>query len=248
MTHDIKLFVHSEADVEKAGRIAEKTKAEITYEVPDGLHLFLDGDRLGLSDGKMDMCADFSGLIHRISTEKLNGESLIKAAKIKGGECPRVADATAGTGEDAFLLAAKGCEVDLIEYNPVISTLLENALERAKADERLSPIAERMHLITGDSTEILPLKKGQYRLIYLDPMFPERKKSGLIKKKFQLLQQLETPCGDEEKLFSAALQATSERIIVKRMESNPFLAGRKPDYSVKGKTVRFDVYIAFPAN
>ena len=80
-------------------------------------------------------------------------------------------------------------------------------------------------------------------VILLDPMFPERKKSGLIKKKFQLLQQLEQPCSDEEELMETALAARPRKIIVKRPLKGPWLAGRKPHYSLKGKAIRYDCFV-----
>ena len=58
-----------------------------------------------------------------------------------------------------------------------------------------------MTLIRGDSISALPQLTVCPDVIYLDPMFPERKKSGLIKKKFQLLQQLESPCCNEDDLL-----------------------------------------------
>lgn len=43
-------------------------------------------------------------------------------------------------------------------------------------------------------------------VIYLDPMFPKRQKSGLINKKLQLIQKLEPPCSEEKDLFDAAIK------------------------------------------
>ena len=80
-------------------------------------------------------------------------------------------------------------------------------------------------------------------VIVLDPMFPERQKSALIKKKFQLLQKLERPCADEEELLLAALGAGAKKVIVKRPLKGPYLAGKKPSYSKAGKSIRYDGYV-----
>jgi 16S rRNA (guanine1516-N2)-methyltransferase len=80
-------------------------------------------------------------------------------------------------------------------------------------------------------------------VILLDPMFPERQKSALVKKKFQLLQQLECPCTDEEELLQAAINAKPRKIIIKRPAKGPFLANRKPDYSISGKAIRYDCIV-----
>ncbi len=199
---------------------------------------------LTLTDGRQTILGDFSGLLSRISENNLRGELLVKAAKIKGLDRPvRVTDATAGMGEDAFLLAAAGFEVKLYERDPVIAALLRDALERAALDSALAPAVSRMKFFEEDSLPALRRCSEPPDVILLDPMFPERKKSGLIKKKFQLLQQLEQPCSDEEELMETALAARPRKIIVKRPLKGPWLAGRKPHYSLKGKAIRYDCFV-----
>lgn len=84
-------------------------------------------------------------------------------------------------------------------------------------------------------------------VIYLDPMFPERQKSGLVKKKFQLIHYLEAPAENEETLMQAAIDARPFKIVVKRPAKGPYLAGLKPSYSLDGKAIRYDCYV-FPEN
>ena len=83
-------------------------------------------------------------------------------------------------------------------------------------------------------------------VIYLDPMFPERQKSGLVKK-FQLIHYLEAPAENEEALMQAAIAAHPFKIVVKRPAKGPYLAGLKPSYSLDGKAIRYDCYV-FPEN
>ena len=80
-------------------------------------------------------------------------------------------------------------------------------------------------------------------LILLDPMFPARQKSALIGKKLQLLQKLEMPCASEEALLAAALGTGARRVIVKRPLKGPYLAGKKPDYAITGKAIRYDCFV-----
>ncbi|MBQ1757738.1 MAG: class I SAM-dependent methyltransferase, partial [Erysipelotrichaceae bacterium] len=42
---------------------------------------------------------------------------------------------------------------------------------------------------------------------------------------------------------SAAIAVHPSRIIIKRPLKGPFLAGRKPDYSLPGKAIRYDVIL-----
>ena len=80
-------------------------------------------------------------------------------------------------------------------------------------------------------------------VIYLDPMFPERQKSGLVKKKFQLIHYLEAPAENEEALMQAALAARPFKIVVKRPAKGPYLAGLKPSYTLHGKSNRYYSYV-----
>ena len=86
----------------------------------------------------------------------------------------------------------------------------------------------------------LKLTSTRPDVILLDPMFPERSKSALIKKKFQLLQQLESPCGNESDLLEAAMAVKPRKIVIKRPLKGPYLAGIKPSYSLSGKAIRYD--------
>ena len=195
---------------------------------------------LSLSDGKNTVRGDFTRLLPRVRRGNLSRELLVRAVKVKGIGEPLVVDATAGLGEDSFLLAAAGCRVLLFEYDPVIFALLSDALERAKRDPETAPIASRMTLFPGDSIPALPTLTPHPDVVLLDPMFPERTKSALVKKKFQLLHQLERPCENERALFDAALAAHPKRIVIKRPAKGPYLAGVKPSYSLSGSAVRFD--------
>ena len=64
-----------------------------------------------------------------------------------------------------------------------------------------------------------------------------------FKKKFQVLQDLELPCADEEGLLEAAFLAHPKKIVIKRPVKAEPLAGRKPDYSLKGSVIRYDCFV-----
>lgn len=244
---------------------------------------------LVLEKEKMSLRCDFLEMLPRIKPGKLQTELLIKAAKVKHKKplsdsttqtkkkidqsrvanekslpaSPIAIDATAGLGQDSFLLAAAGFSVYMFEQDPIIAALLEDALDRAQSNPALANIVERMHLFTGDSISALerlgtslsrdeqipqtsdsqPYLAVKPDVIYLDPMFPERTKSAAVKKKFQLLHYLEHPCENEEELLSAAMNIRPRKIVVKRMAKGPFLAGKKPSYSIKGKSIRYDCYV-----
>ena len=249
----MKLFLSKEGNREQARQLTEELGAVLFMaeetadndaETLEELHLRLDADGLSLVDGDLSMRGDFAKLLPRVIKGRLAGEMLVKAAKRKNfGERSVLIDATAGMGEDSFLLAAAGFEVHMYEYDPIIAALLEDTLKRAMEDPELCDIAGRMKLYKEDSIRALSGREEKVDVVLLDPMFPERQKSALIKKKFQLLQQLERPCSDEEELFRAAMEAGPKKIIIKRPLKGPFLAGRKPDYSLTGKAIRYDCIV-----
>lgn len=181
-----------------------------------------------------------------------------------------VIDATAGLGQDSFLLAAAGFSVEMYEQDPIIAALLQDALERGLKNAAIATVISNMHLYKQDSVSALkdrayalgmthPLGEAQNpiadndsfaqtnlrkpEVIYLDPMFPARTKSAAVKKKFQLLHQLEHPCENETELFEAAQMLRPHKIVVKRMLKGPYLANKKPSYSIKGKAIRYDCYV-----
>ena len=255
--------LHLKAVTELPANLDEKTPGSdnIADKVSESAPvLAIDSDGISLIAGNQKIYGDFSKEIPRITNEsRLNGELLIKAAKVKTRNHELMAiDATAGLGEDALLLAAYGYRVTMYERDPVIGLLLYDALRRASEIPELADIVDRMTLKMEDSiaamqnfmqvadqaaiTEV-PNVATRPDIILLDPMFPKRKKSGLIKKKFQVLHYLEQPCADEAELLAAAKAAHPKKIIIKRPAKGPFLADEKPSYSIKGDSIRYDCII-----
>lgn len=213
--------------------------------LPEGLELRQTPRGLALVGGGMELVPDFEDMLPRVRPGALQRELLVRAARCKGAQdAPFLAvDATAGLGEDAFLLAAAGFEVLLFERDPVIAALLSDALDRAHDAPATAPVACRMRLAGSDSVEGLARLPRRPDVVYLDPMFPERRKSAAVKKKFQLLHHLERPCEDAATLMEAACAARPRKIVVKRPVKGPFLAEVKPSYQVVGKAVRYDVIV-----
>lgn len=199
---------------------------------------------LALVGDELQMQGDFIRMLPRLKQNNLQNEMLVKAAKIKHADGVLTAiDATAGLGEDAILLAAAGFRVQLYERNPIIAALLRDALERAAKVDALSDIVSRMTFAEADSITALQGLSERPDIILLDPMFPERQKSALIKKKFQLLHSIEQPCQDEEQLLQAAMQAHPRKIIIKRPLKGPYLADVRPSHSLSGKAIRYDCIV-----
>ena len=243
------VVVEKDGNLQEARILADKLNIPLVQkdsppEESEDLILRFHKEGLSLCGEGLEMQGDLTHMIPRLKKNNLQREFLVKASRIKNlGDHPVAVDATAGMGEDSLLLAAAGYQVILYELNPVIAALLKDSLRRASHIPELEEIVGRMQVREGDSIQGLSGLETTPDLILLDPMFPERKKSGLIKKKFQLLQKLESPCSDEERLFDAAWKAEPRRLVIKRPLKGPYLAGVKPDYSIPGKAIRYDCFV-----
>lgn len=183
-------------------------------------------------------------MAHRRKFGGGRGEAVAKAVGIKGDYLPTVIDATAGLGRDAFVLACVGCRVTLVERHPIVAALLEDGLNRAYQDSEIGGfMSERMVLSDARSiTELLP-SEPMADVVYLDPMFPHKQKSALVKKEMRVFQHLVGADLDSDDFFLPAKALARKRVVVKRPDYAPFLAEKKPDFSQETKNHRFDVYL-----
>ena len=241
MNNEIVVCFEKGGQKDMAEAFARRIGAEISEKPGPKLTILFHAKGVSLTGYGLSYQGEFENMLHRVTNGRLQHEMLVRAAKSdKPGR--KAIDATAGMGEDAFLLAAQGYEVTLFEQNPVIAVLLKDALRRAKKHPVLKDIASRMNLVQDNSVEGMSKLLDPVDVIYLDPMFPARQKSSLINKKLQLIQKLEPPCSEETDLFDAAISASPSKIIVKRPLKSEFLAGRKPSYTLNGKAIRYDCY------
>ncbi|MGD9590899.1 MAG: class I SAM-dependent methyltransferase [Candidatus Berkiella sp.] len=193
----------------------------------------------------MDFQIDFTSGPLRYRHDHVQGknELILKAIGLKKDYYPNVLDATAGLGKDAFLIATSGCEVTLCERHQGVSTLLEDALHRAKADSQLLATVSRMHLVKSCAIHYLQQNPELHPdVIYCDPMFPKRQKSALVKKDMQLLQQMVGQDNDAMSLIELCYKIAQKRLVVKRaLNAPPFLPN--VDITFKARSHRFDVYL-----
>ncbi|MGW8194068.1 MAG: class I SAM-dependent methyltransferase [Desulforhopalus sp.] len=181
---------------------------------------------------------------YRCARDSTIRQPLARAVGIKPGFRPTVLDGTAGLGVDAFVLSSLGCSVTMCERSPVLSALLEDGLERALGDEKtMKIVSEKLLFVPQDSCEYLLASKKSYHTIYLDPMYPQRKRSALNKQTLRIIRILVGDDGDSDKLLSAALQSAANRVVVKRQAKAPYLADIRPTHSVAMKKSRFDIYL-----
>lgn len=189
-----------------------------------------------------------------------------KIAAANSGEA-KVYDLTAGFGQDSLLILENGAsEVCMVERDPIVATLLQDALRRrdlhlanSKEDEyddgylHEDKKEKKLSLQVGHGDTIAKsLTPDEFpHVCYLDPMFPPRTKSAAVKKNMQVLHSLlgsqvaddEETIKQETELLEAALSIAQIRVVVKRPINAPTLGDRKPSYDLRGSVNRWDVYI-----
>lgn len=213
--------------------ILEQLPNTLTLSISDGV-LFLQDK----NNPKLKSTVDFlKGRLAYRSQQHINGENLVKACRIKGQNDVSVLDATCGFGKDAFLLSCAGFDVMASESNPVVHTLLLDALQRYQNETGQMPF--KLHL--NWAQKLTPAAWPQ--VIYLDPMFPEREKSAAVKKDMQLFHRLHGLHAQEiDNLFSWALDHAEQKVVIKRPVRSKIVNNLKPTYQITGKACRFDVY------
>ena len=172
------------------------------------------------------------------------GQMVARAVGVRGSIRPSLLDATAGLGRDAFVLASLGCDVVMLERQPVIAALLADGLQRAQqSGGKVAEIASRMRLIQADAIQVMRDWEGPVpQVIHLDPMFPHRDKSALVKKEMRVFRPLAGDDTDAPALLEAALQLASHRVAVKRARKAPAIEGLAPSAQLTGQSSRYDIY------
>ncbi len=215
------------------------------------LQLLFHDDLIELFDSqlKTTISIDFlkGALAHRQQFGGGRGQALSKAMGLKSGITPNILDTTAGLAGDAFVLATLGCPVTLIERSPIIFSLIENAVERASLSDKFQPILDQgFHIINADAndyiTEQLSTGSAAPDVIYIDPMYPDRKKSALVKKDMQILQRLHGDDDNNSELLENALLYAKKRVVVKRPIHAETINKRTPNTCIKSKKTRYDIY------
>lgn len=198
------------------------------------------------SESTSDLIVDFVGgkVGHRRRQGEGKNQPLAKAVGVKNSNYPTVLDLTAGLGRDAFFLATLGCDVTLVERSPFVFLVLDDGLKRACEDEETREIVERMHWYNRQSIEYLQnLKDDLPEVIYMDPMYPHRQKTALVKKEMRIIRSF---VGDDEdivEVFNLAREKARKRVVIKRPKTARPLIEERVNFTVESKNTRYDVYL-----
>ena len=237
---------------ERADEIARRTGLPLRDETSDecDLQLRFDDNHLTLFDTALNTSihVDFAEgtLAHRQQFGGGRGQAIAKAVGLKRGNTPSVLDITAGLARDAYILASLGCKITLVEQSTVLYILVEDGIQRGLANSTSADILKNFcDLVNADSVAYMQQIDREHRpdVIYIDPMYPERKKSALVKKDMQILQRLLGKDKNAERLLRTALKCAGKRVVVKRPIHADPPGNLIPDTSISSRKTRYDVYI-----
>jgi 16S rRNA (guanine1516-N2)-methyltransferase len=208
----------------------------VLEKINDRLVLFSKNDKK-----QKPICVDFvegkMGYRHRVGGKEL----IARAVGIKKNQPLTIIDATAGLGRDAFILASLGCEIILLERSSLMADLLEDGLRRGSENSMIKNIISRMTLVRGDANASLNNLVAD--VVYLDPMYPHREKTALVKKDMRILREYLGDDDDANYLLNKALESAKKRVVVKRSKHAEYLNSMTPQLSMEGKSSRFDIYL-----
>ena len=173
--------------------------------------------------------------------KRIEHESLIKKAIGKNKAQLKIFDATAGSLIDTIIFLKLGHKVVACEQSKILYRLLNDAILRAKKEY---DFFENLSFINSDSAKIID-SHSDSDIFYFDPMFKDikqnTKRSGTLQKIGNILS-LEKLEDTSPQILDYILKKKYKKIIVKRpIKSNSLY--EKINYQVKGKAIRYDVYI-----
>ena len=214
------------------------------------LQLTFGDERIELYDQQLNtsIYVDFvsGALAHRQQFGGGRGQAIAKAIGLKQGKNPAVLDVTAGLARDAYILATLGCRMTLVEQSPILCALIEDGIKRGRENEQSAQVLnDGFDLHNQNAIEFMSKLSDTQRpdVIYIDPMYPERKKSALVKKDMQILQHLLGKTENDEALLKAALKCAKKRVVVKRPTQAEPVGKLLPGSSVNSKKTRYDIYL-----
>lgn len=179
--------------------------------------------------------------------KKSNIKSELISRALGGGRLGlRLLDLTAGLAIDSVFLAQLGFTVTALERNPLIFLALEQALAQYKQQQQLlsSDYPDlALDFQYSSAQDFLNATSPDFDVIYFDPMFPQKTKSALPRQEMVFFKNLVGSDLDADQVLQQALNMPGvKRVVVKRPLKAPCIGDVKPQHTLEGKLIRFDIY------
>ena len=162
-------------------------------------------------------------------------QPLAKAVGFKGKPL-NILDITAGWAKEAFLLSKAGCHVTAVESNPFVFHFVQKSL----LQKRIS-LTNLQFALDNSLNYLKNIKETEKPdVIYMDPMFGNKKKS-LSQKSLVILKKIVGETKDKDLLFKYSLRKAKKRVVIKRHRLDPPFK-RKPLCTFKSRSICYDVF------
>ncbi|MCX7115479.1 MAG: class I SAM-dependent methyltransferase [Gammaproteobacteria bacterium] len=238
--HTIAVSCQDTSRIDEAYAVA--TRLGLPFQQTAKVQLCLLPDKWALQQkGMLPVAVEFDTRCWRANGKIDRQEGLIRACQPEKGYS--ITDLTAGFARDAALLAFFGARLTLVERDPIMGVLLEDGIKRGLTQGLLQP--GQVTLVLEDALSYLEgLDEALFPdVMYVDPMHPVRTKSANVKKALQCLQVWMMPDLQPEVLLEAARRHVKEKVVMKWPVHREACA--QVNYSIPGKTIRFDVYLPY---
>lgn len=252
MSSKISIYILEENEIAK--ELSERLEAPFCFSKPEkGFYLYFKGQRLYLveAETQLETSVDFSKWWDKLcKTNGLSSKSLIaRAIGHSTKEKKTIWDLTAGLGKDSLVLAGLGHQVIAFEKSKLVSELLKNGhrVDCENDNNQLKDSLKNLKIQYADALSFLNSSFENPKVIFLDPMYPEKRKASLPKKDMQVLQRfLNEPAEDLKEqtlqLLDKSLEVASERVVLKRPPHAVTIMKERLTHSYASKSVRFDMY------
>lgn len=181
--------------------------------------------------------------------KSIKQDSLARACGLDINRQINIVDGTGGFGRDAWLLAAWGAQVKIIEKDKIMFWLLQQSWH--KEQQESAAIGRRLSIHETNCVDFFTQTKHQScDVVYLDPMFPfQRRKKIKNNKRMALLQTMFSTdlTTSTEQLLQVALKFARYRVVLKKPRIFAVIPPANMDvicslYQLMGSSNRFDVY------
>lgn len=229
---------------EKYPSVFENTDAVLTVADNVTLTFHDDASKLLGTSFSIDILND--EILWRLRHSGRSSEPVCKAV-IGKLEKPLVFDATAGLGRESLILQNSGANVYMFERNPIIYLMLFASLHNSKSSEKLNHLKNSLPILSPYGSVLEVQEKKELPcipdVVYYDPMFPQRKKSALVKREMRIFHELVGFDEDTVETANALLKVCKHHLVVKRPSNEaPLELNEKRSSFIDGKACRFDCY------
>ena len=256
-TPQLYVFASSPDDLPLAQRLAARLDTTVRDAAPDCDGGFLVEVQQGVirarqnTPGSAPVTVEFTRgrNAHRQRFGGGINQHLCRAVGLNKHPGLHIVDANGGFARDAFVMASFGAHVTLLEQSNLLCETIYHALECAVAEAETAEIASRIEVVNTDSVDyLMRLPAFATDVVYLDPMFPERRKSAAVKKDMQLLRALAGPDTSAAQLLGVSLYKAKRRVVVKRPVHADPISPERLTGEVRATHTRYDIYAPWPAD